>query len=238
MKLRPKLVPSLAVLVGVLITSGLSAWQVKRHQYRNEGGTRAGEVAHLDPVGNAALAGPLDDVYWRRVELTGRYVDAPILVSSRSDRERAGYGLLEPFQLDGGPVVVVDRGFVKGDGLEAVLPTLDTGDALVTVYGQLRPLRGDVMAKVTDKTIAGVPVWSKNAHMNFRDLTYGDRALDAFVVSGKALADREKAAYNATLIDGYIPVPWDDTSRNYAFQWAGFAVILVVLWLRGSVETS
>ncbi len=235
MTFHPKLVPTVAVAFGVVICLSLSAWQVKRHQIRNEGGVRAIEVQNLPPIGAKELSGPRDQALWRRVEAPGRYIDDPVLVSGRSDRERAGYSLLEPFQVDGGPLLVVDRGWVPGDGLEAALAKTDTGDATVTLIGQLRPLRGDLRALPTESKLAGLVVWSKNAHMNYRDMTFGDKAFDGFVVAGLPLEPGRNGAYDAIPVDGYDPIPWDDTSRNYAIQWAAFAVILGVLWVRGSV---
>lgn len=236
MPFRPKLVPTVAVAVGMAICLALSGWQVRRHNIRNEGGMRAIEVQDLPPIGAVELSGPRDEALWRKVKAPGKYIGDPVLVSGRSDRERAGYSLLEPFQVDGGPLLVVDRGWVPGDGLEEALAKCDTGDATVTLEGQLRPLRGDPMALPTDKKLGGLVVWSKNAHMNYRDITFDDKAFDGFVVSGQPLEPGRNGAYDAIPVDGYDPIPWDDTSRNYAIQWAAFAFILGVLWVRGSVE--
>lgn len=238
MTLRPKLVPTVAVALGIAICLSLSGWQVQRHKLRNEGGVRALEVKDLPPIGPVELSGPRDEALWRKVKASGKYIDDPVLVSGRSDRERAGYTLLEPFQVDGGPLLVVDRGWVPGEGLEAALAKTDTGDATVTLEGQLRPLRGDFRALPTPTKLAGLVVWSKNAHMNYRDMTFGDKAFDGFVVSGQPLEPGRNAEYNAIPVDGYDPIPWDDTSRNYAIQWAAFAGILAILWVRGSVVTA
>ena len=96
---------------------------------------------------------------WRQVSATGRYrPEAQVLARLRVHDGEPAYDVLTPFQVDGGPTVLVDRGFVKPDKGTAV-PRFDPPPSgTVTITAHLRdsekvtagkdPFRGDGVQQV------------------------------------------------------------------------------------------
>lgn len=96
---------------------------------------------------------------WRQVSATGTYrADAQVLARLRVHDGAPAYEVLVPFRVDGGPTVLVDRGFVKPDKGTAV-PRFDPPPSgTVTINAHLRdsegltagkePFRGDGVQQV------------------------------------------------------------------------------------------
>ena len=79
------------------------------------------------------------DAQWQRVTATGHYLpDAQVLARLRVVEGDPAFEVLVPFAVDGGPTVLVDRGYVKpeqGSRVPAIAPP-PTGT--VTITARLR----------------------------------------------------------------------------------------------------
>ena len=94
---------------------------------------------------------------WRRVTATGRYQpDAQVLARLRVHDGNPAYEVLLPFHVDGGPTVLVDRGFVNPVRGTEVPPFAPPPTGSVTITARLRdselpgkePFRGDGVQQV------------------------------------------------------------------------------------------
>lgn len=110
---RPRLVPTLIAVPGVVLLLCLGAWQVVRLAEKNAiNAFRAERIA----AASVPLPARIDDVVaweFRRVALTGTFDHARELhVNARSQRGNAGYDLVTPLRRAEGPPVLVNRGWV------------------------------------------------------------------------------------------------------------------------------
>src|SRR4051794_30672979 len=79
------------------------------------------------------------DAQWREVTATGRYLpEAQVLVRLRVIEGDPAYEVLTPFVVDGGPTVLVDRGYVKPTQGTAVPAFAAPPTGTVTVAARLR----------------------------------------------------------------------------------------------------
>jgi cytochrome oxidase assembly protein ShyY1 len=79
------------------------------------------------------------DAQWRRVTATGRYLpDGQVLARLRVVEGDPAYEVLAPFAVDGGPTVLVDRGYVKPTKGTAVPPFDSAPTGTVTITARLR----------------------------------------------------------------------------------------------------
>ncbi|MBY4038937.1 SURF1 family protein [Rhodococcus fascians] len=116
--LRPKwlVLAAVALAFAFLCFSVLAPWQLGKNtstSARNDLITRsvgADPVAITDVLtGNGFAA----DDEWRRVIAQGSYVEnSDALVRLRSIRDQPAYEVITPFVIDGGPTVLVNRGYV------------------------------------------------------------------------------------------------------------------------------
>lgn len=142
LRFRPALVPTAFMIFGVALTWSLGFWQLGRHEEKTA--LRDAILAGLDgPVVTAAeLAGPTDALTYRKIEVEGEW-EAPVaLMAGRKEAGGVGYGLVQPLRLPSGHRLLVDRGWVPRDGLDAAMATIPTAGPSGTVRGQLRPVDG------------------------------------------------------------------------------------------------
>jgi len=127
------------VLAGIAVFLSLGIWQLERRAWKLDLIASVDERVGAHPV---AAPGPsswpeinaTDDAY-RRVSVAGRFVDvAPAFVQAVT-RLGAGYWVVAPFLVDGGFVVLVNRGFVTGEEARTLPPAAATE---TTVTGLLR----------------------------------------------------------------------------------------------------
>ncbi|WP_206489251.1 SURF1 family protein [Rhodococcus sp. KRD162] len=116
--LRPKwlVLAAVALAFAFLCFSVLAPWQLGKNtstSARNDLITRS-VAADPVPISEVLTAdGFAADDEWRRVIATGSYVaDSDALVRLRSIREKPAYEVITPFVIDGGPTVLVNRGYV------------------------------------------------------------------------------------------------------------------------------
>ncbi|MGL4745747.1 MAG: SURF1 family cytochrome oxidase biogenesis protein [Dermatophilaceae bacterium] len=106
----------------------LGWWQYDRHAARVQVGERLDTVYRADPVPLGSVLSPAGvdpDREWTRVVVRGRYRSGPVFVRDRILDSNPGLGLLWALEPDdGGPALVVDRGWVPVSAQgAAVLPT-------------------------------------------------------------------------------------------------------------------
>lgn len=112
-RFRPRLGPSLAALLGVLVLLGLGTWQLHRLEWK--AAMIAEDVAHRaappmalpDRIVDPAV---LDN---RPVRLAGRFLhERELYLGARSYQGEVGFHVVTPFRLNDGRTVLVDRGWV------------------------------------------------------------------------------------------------------------------------------
>lgn len=114
--LRPKWVLFHIVVVASAIGMlGLARWQWERHNERNAFVAKVqareqAEPAELVPLLADTAAGEIE---YSRVTATGKYIADEQFTEILQVRDGVnGVNVLTPFQIDGGPIVIVNRGFI------------------------------------------------------------------------------------------------------------------------------
>jgi surfeit locus 1 family protein len=117
--------------------SFLSVWQFRRAA-ESRALTARFAAAVDEPALDAAPADLTDELRFRRLAVSGRYVPEPqFLLDDRVHDGVAGYEVLTAFRLADGRTLLVDRGWVEANPDRSVLPdvTIDADER--TVLGQL-----------------------------------------------------------------------------------------------------
>ena len=112
-RFRPKLWPTILMLLMLPILLGLGTWQLQRRTWKTELLATIAARMTGDPV--SLPSDRLDPRAWsfRLVRLSGHFAgDRPLQLYGRTYDGKAGIHLLTPLIRDDGPPVLVDRGFV------------------------------------------------------------------------------------------------------------------------------
>ena len=156
------------------------------------------------------------DEQWQQVTATGRYLpDQQVLARLRLIDGDPAFEVLVPFQVDGGPTVLVDRGYVRPVAGSAVPPIDAPPTGTVTITARLRDSEGLARDKAPFETDGIQQVYSINIDQ-------------ISAVTGVPLA----GSY-LQLVDGQpgglgtIPLPHLDAGPflSYGIQWIAFGII-------------
>ncbi|WP_156724340.1 SURF1 family cytochrome oxidase biogenesis protein [Streptomyces apocyni] len=130
------------VLIPVMVELGF--WQLHRHQHRVAQNALIAENLDAAPVPVTQLTEPGHTVpradYWRRVTATGTYdTEHEVVVRRRTNSDdRVGFHVLTPLVLDGGRVLLVNRGWVPTAADQQAFPDVPAPEqGEVTITGRL-----------------------------------------------------------------------------------------------------
>lgn len=133
-----------AAVAGVCVTTALGFWQLSR---ANE---KLAMQSRMDAqMAQAALDGrtlrhglAAQELWYRRIVLRGQWMQGrTVFLDNRQMQGRPGFYVLTPLEIaDGGPTVVVQRGWVPRDFIDrSRLPEVPTPTGEVEVEGRIAP---------------------------------------------------------------------------------------------------
>lgn len=119
----------------------LAPWQLGKNTRTSRENNQIASSLNTEPVPLISVLPHQDssapDAQWRRLTATGHYrPEAQVLVRLRMDDGDPSYEVLTPFAVDGGPTVLVNRGYIKAG--EGVPPFAAPPPGTVTITGRLR----------------------------------------------------------------------------------------------------
>lgn len=225
LRFAPRPAATLATLVAALAFIALGQWQLNRAAEKR---ALAEDFAGAGP----ALALPADSRDWpryQRVTARGRYDSArQFLLDNRMQGGRAGVDALTPFVLDGGGVVLVNRGWQPFGATRDSLPDVAVAPERRTIAGRLDELPRPGIA-LEAPPAAG---WPRLVSYPTTDqlATLLGRSIEPRII----LLDADEP-------DGYVrewTLPGTTSGKHlaYALQWFAFAATAVAIWLALSLH--
>jgi cytochrome oxidase assembly protein ShyY1 len=143
--LRPGWIALALVVVAFayLCLTVLAPWQLGKNTKTSRENNQIEASLSADPVPVTSLLPKQDssapDAQWRRVTATGRYVpNTQVLERLRVIGGAPAYEVLSAFAVDGGPTVLVSRGFVHPEQGTAVPPIAAPPTGKVSITARLR----------------------------------------------------------------------------------------------------
>jgi len=137
---KPPLAATISMLVALAILFALSQWQFKRQNWKDNIIEQLDQAYALPVPPEMTLedieALAQSDAPYNVARLKGRYAQTYFPIGPRTSDGKPGYHILNPFVLEGGSVVLVNRGWVAQDKKDDVPPVY--GD--LQISGLFRPL--------------------------------------------------------------------------------------------------
>jgi cytochrome oxidase assembly protein ShyY1 len=220
--LRPGWLALFVVVVAFayLCFTVLAPWQLGKNTKTSRENAQISRSLTAEPVALTSVLpqrnSSATDQQWQRVTATGHYLpDRQVLARLRVIEGDPAFEVLVPFAVDGGPTVLVDRGYVKPEQGSRVPPIAPAPTDKVTIIARLRdsetvpqdkaPFRRDGVAQVY--------------------------AIDTAQVS--TLLNVPLAGSYLQLVDkqpgglGVVPLPHLDAGPflSYGIQWIAFGII-------------
>lgn len=216
----PVVLTVLAVLLlGVLLTLGV--WQVQRMQWKE--GLIAGAEAAADlPPLPLAEALKVENPEFRRVILSCRGLSAASFVELQSiENSDAGVRLVSACPVEGGPTLLVDRGFVSAE--VSARPPVNADDTMpVVITGVLR--RAPAPSALTPPPAQG-RFYGRDAEAMARSLKV-EGPVSPFTVFATTSTNPGWQALQPSA----PPAAFSNNHLGYALTWFGLAAALIAFY--------
>jgi cytochrome oxidase assembly protein ShyY1 len=220
--LRPSWLALFVVVIAFayLCFTVLAPWQLGKNTKTSRENSQISHSMTADPVPLTSILPQQDssapDDQWRKVTATGRYLpDAQVLARLRVVEAEPAFEVLVPFVVDGGPTVLVNRGYVRpvqGSKVPAIAPP-PAGS--VTITARLRD---------SEPVAPGKEPFREDGTQQ----VYSISTTQVTAVTGVPLA----GSYLQLVEDqpgglGVIPLPHLEAGPflSYGIQWIAFGII-------------
>ncbi|WEK57302.1 MAG: SURF1 family protein [Candidatus Brevundimonas phytovorans] len=206
-------------LLGLLLSLGV--WQMQRMQWK-EGLIDGAEAAAGLPPLPLVEALTLEDPEFRRVVLTCRGLGAAPYVELQSiENSDAGVRLVSACAVEGGPTLLVDRGFVSAE--ISARPPVNADDTMpVVITGVLR--RAPAPSALTPPPAEG-RFYGRDAEAMARALKV-EGPVSPFTVFATTSTNPDWAALRPSA----PPAAFTNNHLGYALTWFGLAVALIAFY--------
>lgn len=234
MRVKFKLLPTLAYLCLLPILVSLGVWQLNRAEQKQQFFTLQEQRLQSAPMTlNTGVKLDVVDQKYRSVSATGHYDSThQFLLDNQIHAGRAGYFVLTPFILaEANQAVLVNRGWIPASGIRQQLPDVTVEAAPITVIGRINSFPS-IGLKLPG---ADVPSGSWPSVVGVVDNTILAKVLGYPLMPFQIELDKQ--ATNGYLRD------WQQTTlmrpeqhTAYAVQWFALALLLSVLFFRFSLR--
>ncbi|MGC1182282.1 SURF1 family protein [Legionella sp.] len=116
-----------------LLFMRLGFWQIQRADEKTNMIMTQKRLQNLNPkVWIPKQKLPLQ---YERVQLAGNYLSQTFLLDNQHYQHQFGYDVLSPLELADGSVVLIDRGWLHGDGTRRIFPKIEIPNKLIQLQG-------------------------------------------------------------------------------------------------------
>jgi surfeit locus 1 family protein len=223
-RFRPTFWPTLMSIPAFLVLIGLGTWQVERLTWKERLIRAFTERVDAPPLTVPPAGGSIDDIEYRRVHLSGRYLnDHEMYLAGRTFNGRGGWNVLTPFRTDDGTVVVVDRGWVPLDKKDRATRPQSLIEGATTVDGVIR--RANIRNYFTPENEPDRNLWFS------ADVQAMAKKADLPEVRPYLVEGLRQPIPGGFPVGGEIRVALRNDHLQYAITWYSLAVALVVIYV-------
>jgi len=219
----PTVLPTLAALFFFVLTLSLGNWQSGRADTKRELQARYDAAVREAPIHVGGELLDHESVLYRKLEVEGMFDDThTILIDNRVLNGVAGYHVLTPLRIHGGPLaILVNRGWVATGRMRDQAPVPPTPSGVVRLEG----MAVDPHTRYFElaETVPQGRVW-QNLDFERYALTTRLQLQPVLLLQTSEQADGLRRSWPR-------PDTGVDTHVSYAFQWYSLAATLAVLWL-------
>ncbi len=224
---RPRLVPTLAALSGVLLLVGLGSWQMQRLTWKEGVIAKLAARSAQPPKALPWIIADPAALEFTPVRLRGTFLhDGELYIGARLHRGKAGFDVVTPFVLEDGRTILVDRGWVHSSARAAETRVAGQITGAVTVEGQVRTggWKGSDLFRPANSPAKNEWLWMDLPAMAMKAGVDG-AITSLYIVAG--------AGENpgGLPIGGLRSVEVRNDHLGYALTWYALALVLLVIYV-------
>jgi surfeit locus 1 family protein len=219
---RPRWLPTLAAVIGVLLTASAGNWQLGRAHEKERLQQAYDRSTSEPPVRLGVTRAKAADLRFRKVEAEGRFIkEGLVLLDNKTRNGQPGYEAIMPLKISGSSMhVLIDRGWIGTGPDRSRLPIIRTPEVPVKVVG---------MATVPGRFLE----LSKNASSG---LVWQNLTIERYVASTGLEVQPIVVQQHNELDDGLLR-SWERpdfgiaTHYAYAGQWFLFCGLIIFFYV-------
>jgi surfeit locus 1 family protein len=224
LRFRPTFWPTFFSLPAFLVLIGLGIWQLDRLAWKEELIRGFNERSSQEPLTRAPEGRAVEDIEYRRVRLTGRYLnDKEMFLAGRTFNNRGGWDVLTPFMTDDGATVVVDRGWIPLERRDRAGRPQSLIEGATTVEGVIR--RPNIRNYFTPENEPGKNLWFS------ADVEAMARAAGVGPVRPYLVEALRQPIPGGFPVGAEIRFGLRNDHLQYAITWFSLAIALVVIYV-------
>jgi surfeit locus 1 family protein len=237
---QPTLVGTLITLICIPLFIKLGLWQYHKAQQK-----QAIHAAYDQANVDKALKFPLgintgqpvnDDLKYRKVTVQGIYEEKyQILLDNQVEGDRVGYHVITPLKIDKtSEYVLVNRGWILGKDIHTELPVFATPSGMQTITGQVWVPSKKIFTledKGEESAVTGQTtnqpwqaVWQNMDMVKYKHSV-------PITISELAIKLDQNSHAGGFVRNWQIPAERITTNLGYAYQWFGFALAALLIFI-------
>lgn len=237
---RPSFIGTVLTLVCIPLFINFGLWQYNKAQQK-----QAVQAAYNQAKLDQALGFPvdvldqknlnIDEWNYKKVTVTGVYdTKYQFLLDNKVEANRVGYHVITPLKINQtSQYVLVNRGWILGKDTHTELPQFETPSGLQAITGQVWVPSKKIFT-LEDKTISQLNNQSWQKVWQNMDMEQYKRQVP-FAVSPLMIKLDPTSAAGGFVRNWEVPATRIATNIGYAYQWFGFALATLLIYLYMSV---
>lgn len=240
---RPSLVGTLLTIVCIPLFIHFGLWQYHKAQnkqhihdaFKEAQTDQALKFPTMHP--NAPIN--VEEWKYKKVVVTGEYdTKYQFLLDNQMEGNRAGYHVITPLKIDGtSEYVLVNRGWIVANDTHAEIPVFDTPSGLQTIDGQIWvPSKKIFTLERELQTDGGTltsqvwqPVWQNMNMARYKQAV-------PYQISDLVIKLDQASKAGGFVRNWQVPAERITTNLGYAYQWFGFALATLLIYLYMSIS--
>ena len=219
-------IPFIATVLLVIAGIMLGNWQAGRAHDKLALQQQLSDAAQQAPLTlDAAALQQGAALEFRKVQLTGQFVDWPLALNNRPHKGQPGFYLVMPFRLDNSNThVLVARGWLPRNVADPLkLPPWQTPTGVVTIEGVLKSSLGHIMQLGTAEALKPGAIVQNLQPAQFQQAS-GLTTAPFFIEQAGSEPD-------GLVRDWPAPALGVEKHQGYAFQWYALAVMAALFFV-------
>jgi surfeit locus 1 family protein len=229
---RPSLLMTLFALVAIALCIKAGLWQYNKAQARQALQTQLSARLAEPPVALPETLADIEAWRYKRVKFFGVYdTRFQVLLDNQVENTKVGYHVFTPMQVEGSKLqVLVNRGWIIGNKDRSV-PVIDTPLGRQEIEGDIGlPAKKFFTLEAQPAKDGKLETISQNQVLQHLDMARYAKSVPFAVQPFVVRLDAQSKAGGFTR---NWPAPGDKVTMHlgYAYQWFGFALTLLVIYI-------
>lgn len=237
---RPSLIGTVLTLICIPLFIKFGLWQYHKAQQK-----QVIQAAYNQAKVGQALKFPIDadnhvlnveDWKYKKVTVTGVYeTKYQFLLDNQVEDSRVGYHVITPLKIEhSSQYVLINRGWILGKDTHTELPAFSTPAGQQTITGQIWVPSKKIFT-LEDKAMTSIKGQDLPAVWQNMDMDKYKRSVP-FVVSDMAIKLDQTSDAGGFVRNWQIPAERIATNIGYAYQWFGFALTTLLIYIYMSIS--